>query len=96
MSQQSKAAEPVARARGRALYCFDLPVIALALRNGHQPAVTIQAGEIFQVVGSAEDDRFVTISVKGEHFLVFECDLKDRGRLMPARKARAAAHAGSG
>ena len=55
-----------------------LPIMVLAFRDNHQAAVTIQPGELFQVVGPAQDDRFVVVDVKGEQFLVFECDLKDR------------------
>jgi hypothetical protein len=49
------------------------------------------AGEIFKVVGPAQDDRFVVVDVKGEQFLVFECDLKSRGKPVPNRRNSAAA-----
>jgi hypothetical protein len=65
--------------------------MVLTLRDNHHAAVTIPAGEVFEVVGPAEDDRFVVVDVRGEQFLVFECDLKDRGKLVPGKKARPAA-----
>jgi hypothetical protein len=78
-------------AQGGAFYRADLPMMVLAFRDNHDAAVTIQAGEILQVVGPAQDDRFVVVKVKGEQFLVFERDLKDRGKLVPDRKAPAVA-----
>jgi len=65
---------------GSASYRVELPMMVLTIGKNHQAAVTIQAGEIFEVVGPAQDDRFVVIDFKGEQFLVFGCDLKDRGR----------------
>lgn len=78
-------------------YRIDLPMMVLAFRDNHHAAVTIQAGEILEVVGPAQDDRFVVIDVRGEQFLVFECDLKDRGEPIPDKKPRwAAAQAAGG
>lgn len=77
-------------------YRFDLPTMVLASRNNHQSAVTIEAGEIFEIVGPAQDDRFVLAKVRGEEVLVFDRDLKDRGRPVLERKARAAAQATAG
>lgn len=71
-------------------YRVDLPIMVLAFRDNHQAAVSIQAGEIFDVVAPAQDDRFVIVDLKGEQFLVFEADLKDRGRAVPDKKARTA------
>ena len=69
-------------------------MMVLAFRDNHRAAVTIPAGEIFKVVGPAQDDRFVVVDVKGEQFLVFECDLKYRGKPIPDRKAKSASNAG--
>jgi hypothetical protein len=80
-----------AESRGLKRYRVSLPMMVLAFRNNHQAAVTIQAGEVLEVVGPAQDDRFVIVNVKGEQFLVFDCDLKERGKLLPDRKIRAAA-----
>ena len=75
----------------RVRYCIDLPLMVLAFRDNHQAAVTIQAGEIFEVVGPAQDDRFVVVHVRGEQFLAFDCDLKDHGKPIPGHKPRRAA-----
>ena len=73
-------------------YRLDLPVMALALRNNHFGAITIPAGESVQIIDRVEDDRFLVIDVKGERFHVFDCDLTDRGRPIPASRVRAVAH----
>lgn len=70
--------------------------MVLAIRDGHHAAVTIQAGEIIEVTGPAQDDRFVAIDVRGEQFLAFDCDLKGHGELIPDRKARAKAQTTTG
>ena len=70
-------------------YRAHLPIMVLAFRDNHQAAVTIRAREIFAVVGPAEDSRFVVVDVRGEQFLVFGCDLRDRSKLVRARKAHA-------
>ena len=56
--------------------------MVLAFRDNHDAAVTIPPGAVFDVLGTANDDRFVVVRVKGQEFLVFESDLKDRGRLV--------------
>ncbi|MGA2713607.1 MAG: hypothetical protein ABSG41_10925 [Bryobacteraceae bacterium] len=86
-----KQAEQVLRTRGSRAFCrVDLPIMGLAFRNDHHAAVTIQAGEILEVVGPAQDDRFMIVEFKGEQCIVFERDLKYRGKPVPAGKARAA------
>jgi hypothetical protein len=77
-------------------YRIDLPMMVLAFRDNHHAAVThaavtIQTNEILEVVGPAQDDRFVIVDVRGEQFLVFDCDLKDHGKLVPDRKSHRAA-----
>jgi hypothetical protein len=52
--------------------------MVLALKDNHRVAVTIPALKIVEVIGPAEDDRFVVISVDGERFHVFVSDLADR------------------
>ena len=71
-------------------YRIDLPMVALTSRNNHQGAVTIQAGEIFEVVGRAQDERFVVAKVRGEQVLIFDYDLKDRGKPVHGQIARGA------
>jgi len=68
--------------------------MVLAFRDNHRAALTIPAGEILKVVGPAQDDRFVVVDVKGEQFLVFECDLKYRGKPISEKKAKSASNAG--
>jgi hypothetical protein len=64
-------------------YRVDRPMLCLAFRDNHHAAVTIQAGKVFEVVGPAEDDRFVVVDIGGEQFLVFVSDLTDYGKLVP-------------
>ena len=71
---------------GVAVYRVDVPTMVLAFRDNHRAAVTIPAGELFKVVGPAQDDRFVVVDVKGEQFLIFEYDLKYRGKPVSDRK----------
>ena len=52
--------------------------MVLALKDNHQLAVTIPAGKIVDVVASAQDDRFVVVTVDGEQFHAFASDLADR------------------
>ena len=88
--------QPIERTAGTpvAVYRADLPIMVLAFRDNHSAAVTIPAGEIFKVVAPAQDDRFVVVDVKGEQFLVFECDLKYQGKPIRDRKAQGGSHAG--
>ncbi|HEY7338358.1 MAG TPA: hypothetical protein VH639_25960 [Bryobacteraceae bacterium] len=62
----------------RALYRARLPTMVLTFRDNHDFAVPIAAGEVFEVLGLAEDDRFVIVDVKGQEFLIFASDLKLR------------------
>ena len=71
-------------------YRVSRPMMVLAFRKDHQTAVTLQVGEIFALIGPAQDDRFAVIEVRGEQFLVFESDLKDRGTLVLTRHVNAA------
>ena len=61
-------------------YRVDRPMLCLAFRDNHHAAVTIQAGKVFEVVGPAQDDRFVVVDIGGEQFLVFVSDLTDYGK----------------
>lgn len=56
------------------------PMMVLAFRDNHQNAVTIPAGEAFEVVGPAQDDRFIVVEVDGDEFLIFESDLRECGK----------------
>lgn len=60
------------------LHRLSRATMVLALRDNHQAAVTIPAGKIVDVAGSAEDDRFVIVTVDGEQFHAFASDLADR------------------
>lgn len=53
-------------------------MMALRIREGHRSAVTLRAGQILEVLGPAEDDRFVQIQVDGEVLEAFELDVADR------------------
>ena len=75
---------------------LNLPIMVLAFRDNHHAAATIQAGEIIEVAGPAQDNRFVVIDVRGKQFLAFDCDLKDRGELISDRRARTKAQTTTG
>lgn len=77
-------------------YRVNLPIMVLAFRDNHKVALHVSPGEIFEVVGRAEDNRFLVAEVRGERLLVFECDLEDRGQILPNRKARKVALAAGG
>jgi len=62
----------------RTLYRATLPTMVLTLRDNHDFAVPIAAGEVFEVLGPAQDDRFAIVNVKGQEFLIFAVDLKGR------------------
>jgi hypothetical protein len=64
--------------------------MVLAFRDNHHAAVTIPAGEVFDVIGPSTDDRFIVISIKGEELLVFESDVKERGELTCKEQAQGA------
>lgn len=80
----------------KARFRLSLPIMVLAFRDNHHAAVTIQAGEIIEVAGLAEDNRLVMIDVKGKQFLAFDCDLKARGELISDRSARKKAQTTAG
>ena len=80
----------------KARFRLNLPIMTLAFKDNHHAAVTIQAGEIIEVTGPAQDHRFVVIDVNGKQFLAFGCDLKDRGELISDRKARSKAQTTTG
>jgi hypothetical protein len=56
--------------------------MVLAFRDNHRAAVAVRPGEILEVIGLAQDDRFVIVSIKGEEFLVFESDIRTRGEIL--------------
>jgi hypothetical protein len=65
--------------------------MVLAFKDNHYAAVNVPAGEIFDVIAPAEDDRFVVVDVKGHQSLVFDSDLKGRGKPVAERKVQSAA-----
>lgn len=60
--------------------------MVLTLKDDPQVAVTIPALKIVDVVGPAEDDRFVVISVDGKQFHAFASDLADRASRLEGRQ----------
>lgn len=66
------------------------PTLVLAVRNNRRVPVTVQAGKIVDVLGVADDDRFVIVSVDGEEFQMFATDLEDRGEASPSGSKRVA------
>lgn len=74
----------------RILYRASVPIMVLAFRDNHDAAITIPVGEVLEVIGSAEDDRFTVANVRGEQVLVFESDLKNRGKLVQRAQSQSA------
>jgi hypothetical protein len=74
----------------RARYRCTGSIMVLAFKDNHEAAVRIQPGQIFELVGPAEDDRFVVVNVKGEEFLVFNSDLEGHGTMVPERNVKTA------
>ena len=64
------------------VYRASHPIMVLAFRDNHHAAVAVRPGEILEVIGLAQDDRFVIVSIKGEEFLVFESDIRTRGEIL--------------
>jgi hypothetical protein len=48
-----------------------LPVSAAQARS-----VAISPGDTLELIGQAQDDRFVIVNIKGEEYLVFESDIR--------------------
>ena len=67
-------------------YCLDLPIMVLAFKDNHDAAVAVPEGKIIDVIGPAEDDRFVVVSVGDEQFHMFASDL-NHGRQIGAALA---------
>jgi hypothetical protein len=61
-------------------YRLNKPTMVLAFRDNHQAAVTVQPDRTIEVLGPAEDDRFVVVEIENQQFLMFESDLIERGR----------------
>ena len=66
------------------LYRASHSMMVLALRDNHHAAVTVLPGDILEVIGPAQDDRFVIVSINGEEFLVFEPDIRGGGEFLSA------------
>jgi hypothetical protein len=75
-------------ARGRTRYRARFPIMVLSFRDNHDAAVPIPAGDLFEVLGPAPDDRFTVVDVKGEEFIVFGGDLKQFAIPVPTRNER--------
>ena len=61
------------------LYRASQPITVLAFGDNHHAAVTVPPGDLLEVIGPAQDDRFVIVSIKGEQLLLLESDLSTRG-----------------
>ena len=61
-------------------YLTKRSVLVLAFKDNHEAAATIPAGQIIDVIGPAEDDRFMVVRVNREQFHVFASDLTVRAR----------------
>ncbi len=61
-------------------YRIDLPMTALAFGKNHRVVTTIQAGQVVDLIGPAEDKRFVVVSVNDEQLEIFASDLAARGK----------------
>jgi hypothetical protein len=72
----------VQTAQVKILYRASHPIMVLAFRDNHHAAVAVRPGDIFEVIGLAQDDRFVIVSIKGQEFLVFESDIRTRGEIL--------------
>jgi len=59
-------------------YRLNGSVMVLAFKDNHQLAVTVPAGSTVEVIGPAEDDRFLILRVDDEQFHAFASDLADR------------------
>jgi len=71
--------------------------MVLGSRDNHQAAISLPAGTIIEIVGSARDERFVRIRVGLEEFEAFQTDVEDRCRLKgneDPRQTQAATQAG--
>jgi hypothetical protein len=64
------------------LYRASHSIMVLAFRDNHHAAVAVLPGDILEVIGPAQDDRFLIVSIKGEEFLVFESDIRTKGELL--------------
>jgi hypothetical protein len=63
-------------------------LMVLGNRDNHDAAVSVPPGKVIEVLGSAQDDRFLRIQVDGEVFEAFECDVTERStRFRSQRRA---------
>ena len=63
-------------------YRIELPTTALAFGENHPVVTTIQAGQVVDLIGPAEDKRFVIVILNGEQLEIFASDLAVRGKLI--------------
>ena len=56
-------------------YRTEDPLVVLVYKNNHEAAVTVPAGKLIEIVGPADDDRFLIGRVDREEFLAFETDI---------------------
>lgn len=55
-------------------------MMVLGCTGNHHAAVSLPAGKTIEILGPAEDDRFVRIQVDGEQFEAFQTDIKERAK----------------
>lgn len=53
-------------------------MMVLGSAGNHHAAVTVPAGKMIEILGPAQDDRFVRIQVDGEQFEAFQTDVQER------------------
>jgi hypothetical protein len=59
-------------------YRINLPILAITSGDRYAAVVTIPPGRIVNVLGPAEDERFVIAGVGSERVDIFASDLADR------------------
>jgi hypothetical protein len=64
------------------LYRASHPLMVVAFRDNHHAAVAARPGDILEVIGVAQDNSFVIVSIKGEEFLALESDIRTTGELL--------------
>ena len=56
-------------------YSPNRPLMVLAYNDNHEAALPVPPGKSIDVMGPAQDDRFLIVNVDGEKFLVFRTDI---------------------
>lgn len=59
----------------------DRELMVLASNGNHRAAVSLRVGRVIDILGPAQDTRFVRIAVDGEEFEAFQTDVAERCHL---------------